>query len=125
MNMLVAICRLKIRAFAAWNSSPREVDPDRYVADVSPGEDDLFLLSMPNLPGYGDVNSSFSMVMNEVAARDRILIQYFCGWAALRVGKYKSFDLLDEHQTNEMVPHSWHVAFRKPKACVETMKRSG
>jgi len=121
--MLEVIYRFEIEGLNAWNTSLREADPDRYIFGEKPGHEDGVLLSVPQLPGYSDIGS-LSMDATKVAARDRILIQYFCGWAALRVDKYRGFDLLDEQQTNELTPHSWHVAFRKPMAFVEWLKRT-
>ncbi|KIV87082.1 hypothetical protein PV11_02652 [Exophiala sideris] len=123
LGMLRLIYRFETQTLNAWHGSLRDADPDRYVTGEKPGDEDGVLLSVPQLPGYANVGS-LTMDTKNVATRDCTLIQYFCGWAALRVNKYRSFDLLDDHQTNEMTPHSWHVAFRKPMAFVESLKHT-
>jgi hypothetical protein len=92
--------------------------------DDGPGEDYRFILPIPSdLPGYESLTSASRMEASRVEARDKILIQYFVGWAALRVETYKNFYVLDEEQTCDTVKHSCHVYFRKPAKFVEMIEQ--
>ena len=123
LGILEVVFQLESQGWIDWNSAAKG-DPDRWLVDDGPGEDYRFILPIPSdLPGYEGLTSASRMEPSRVEARDKILVQYFVGWAALHVETYKNFYLLDEEQTCDTVKHSCHVYFRKPAKFVETIER--
>lgn len=101
--MLEVIHRLRMEFLERTMANPPSVDE----------EDDELVLSPTDLPGYPRVETS-DLGADSVKARDELLLQYFCGWAALNAAKYRRFVILDGEHTNNTVNHSWHVLFREP-----------
>ncbi|KAK5302728.1 hypothetical protein LTR99_005685 [Exophiala xenobiotica] len=123
IGILEVVSQLESQGWFDWNSATKG-DPDRWLVDDGPGEDYRFILPIPSdLPGYESLTSASRMEASRVEARDKILIQYFVGWAALRVETYKNFYVLDEERTCDTVKHSCHVYFRKRAKFVEMIEQ--
>ncbi|EXJ80040.1 hypothetical protein A1O3_08326 [Capronia epimyces CBS 606.96] len=115
LGMIDVIHRLQMQLYN-WNVRRRDGDPEQFVTQVPRYEQQGFILPLPNLPGYSswaDIEDS-DLTEDMVKARDIILLEYFCAWAATKAGQYRKFLVLDDIRTNKTQNHSWHIKFWDP-----------
>lgn len=96
-----------------------DTDTCRYVSELPLDEDEDFLVSSSSLPGYDAPEMTQTSSQDALAARDKILLDYFCGWGALNATKYRKYFVLDSNHTNKSQRHAWHMLIREPTKWVE------
>lgn len=113
--MLDVLHKIRLRS-KDWTVQERNGDFERFVKQVCSYEEQGFILTLPDLPGYqisSDEGIS-DMADARVNDRDLILLEYFCGWAAARAAQYRKFLVLDEKHNNKTQTYSAHIRFWDP-----------
>jgi hypothetical protein len=85
-------------------------DPNEIVRGFPTLEKDQVIMSPAQLSQY-DSNSELSMTEDAIAARDKIMAQYFVGWAAVNATSYRRFHIIHDNMSHKTVPHACHVYF--------------
>ena len=117
--MLEIIQRLRLRWKEVSTGRQRKFeDPEQFITDLSAIDNNQLIISPEGLPSY---KSWDSVDMNTDARneRDEQLLDYFAGWSAMNIGKYRSFTVIDTNHNNKTAKHSCHIFYRDPVTFVQ------
>ncbi|KAL2410932.1 hypothetical protein ABEF91_001445 [Exophiala dermatitidis] len=122
IGMLSVIHKLQMESYN-WNAQQQDHDEETLLSNDSLHEPPGLTLSLPSLTCYQSRHNEGSPESEDtVGARDAILLEYFCGWAASKAGQYRKFLVLDDTLTNKTQQHSWHIQFWDPRKIKSEIK---
>jgi len=121
--MLEILDKLRTRSRdVLWSKSRPHEDPERFIRDTSFVDDDSLIMSPRSLSCYCDWLSA-DIHPDAISERDQRLVDYFAGWSALNVTKYRIFTVVDTKHTNKTEKHSCHISFKEPALFVQQEKK--